>query len=644
MGCLLIHGTAAADMLTRRFTRAGLLCYAFLAVHERSFSSGYAMALTGDLAQLHITDIIQLIHTTRKSGTLTVTGDKGESRIIFSCGYLVGASHLNNRIRIGTVLVKMHAITPEDLKGALDFQKKAGKNRQPLLKTLMQMGKVADSAAFKGLKKLIEITIVELISWTGGTFTFDDKAIAVCPECSYHPGEMEQEISLDAQMVLMDALRVFDERERDKQAGQKVPSYEITFADVLPAEETVGAAKTFTAITADILGLADLDRMENKIAPPVPVPEIFDPVEIHRQKIREILADFPADGQEAFVAFLRTATDRAGSPQISSQEEEQSRAVILFSTDTLLTHAALTICKNDGTLVFSTSEEDELDRIISQCQSMKIIPSLVFDSPGNFGSGLHREGIAALRLRARDRHPGVPMFQLAAPQDYVFTLQSFRDGIQAVLPKPDRETGKETFIADMITFLESFRTFARGFLYETSHTEAYATKKLKDLFTALQTREKLADISYLLLQSVSQVFARSIAFMVLSEELVGDRAFGVVSGRNAGPEPAVALKIPLDGYSVFRDVIEGGEPFFGESDDEVLREYLFAEIGKPLRQTVFLLPLKSHGQVRALIYGDFGKKNISPVPVETFQIQAQHAGLVLENAAYRAQILKTQKA
>jgi len=44
-----------------------------------------------------------------------------------------------------------------------------------------------------------------MISWKEGTFTFDADAIAVSPECRYHPGEMEQEQSFDAQMVLMDA-------------------------------------------------------------------------------------------------------------------------------------------------------------------------------------------------------------------------------------------------------------------------------------------------------------------------------------------------------------------------------------------------------------------------------------------------------
>ncbi len=602
------------------------------------------MALTGDLSQLHIADIIQLIHTTRKSGTLTVTGDRGESRIIFSNGYLVGASHLSNRVRIGTVLVKMHAISADDLKEALEVQKKAGKDRQPLLRTLVQSGKITNDAAFKGLKKLIEITIVELISWTAGTFVFDDKAIDVSPDCSYHPGEMEQETSLDAQMVLMDALRVFDERERDKQSGQKVASYDTIFADVLPSAETVIAAGNNSSITADILGLADLDQLENRIPPSIALTEIFDPEEIHRQKIREILTDFPADGQESFVAFLKTASAHAITAKSTSQQEGSSRAFILFSMDALLTHAAMTICKNDGILVFATREEDELVRIVSRCQAINVIPSIVIDSPESFGSG-NKESITALQLRIRNRYQGVRMIQLAAAQDYDFTLRSFREGMQVVIPRPHKVGDKQQFIADMIMFLESFRMLARSFfLHETAISSGtYGTPQLLEFFRSLQTRDKLRDVADLLFQSTSQVFERSILFSVRPEDLSVDRSFGVISEKNDGLGPDVMMRIPLAGYSVFRDVIEGGEPFFGESDDEVLQEHLFAEIGRPLRQTIFLLPLKSFGQVKALIYGDFGKKNVPPVSVEIFWIQARYAGLVLENAAYRQQILMTKQ-
>ena len=600
------------------------------------------MALTGDLSQLHITDIIQLIHTTRKSGTLSVAGERGESRIIFSNGYLVGASHLNNRVRIGTVLVRQNSLAAADLKQALDFQKKAGKDRKPLLKTLVQMGKIRDDAAFRGLKKLIEITIVELISWTKGSFSFDDAAIAASSDVTYNPGEMDQEMTLDAQMVLMDALRVFDERERDRQAGRDVPADEDLFAEVLPGEKTVPVQEKAPAITADILGLADLDQLENLIPEPVSVEETFDPVEIHRQKIREILADFPAEQQEAFVSFLRNATERISRPAGPAQQEGGGRAVILFSTDSLLTHAAMTICKNDGILVFATAQDDEFDRIISQCQAMKVMPSLVFDTPGSSGSGLDKEHLTALHLRARGRHPQVPMFQLAAPEDIALMLQALRDGLRGVLPKPQRD--RRDFVAGMITFLEAFRVFARGFLHETSvFSEALAMRKLRDRIASLRGHEKLSDISQELLQLVSQVFERSMSFAVLPDELRGDRSIGVYAEKHEGAVSAASLKIPLSSYSVFRDVIEGGQTFFGESDDDVLREQLFDEIGIPHRPTFLLLPLKSLGQVRAVIYGDFGKKDITPVPLEMIEIVAQQAGLVLENALYRSRILKTEK-
>ena len=94
------------------------------------------MAFTGDLEHLHIVDIIQLLHTTRKSGTFSVR-NKGESRIIFSNGFIVGASHLNNSVRIGTVLVRMNAVTQKDLEKALALQKSAGKDRKPLIATLI---------------------------------------------------------------------------------------------------------------------------------------------------------------------------------------------------------------------------------------------------------------------------------------------------------------------------------------------------------------------------------------------------------------------------------------------------------------------------------------------------------------------------
>jgi Domain of unknown function (DUF4388) len=603
------------------------------------------MPFTGDLEQLNIVDIIQLINTTRKSGTFSVKGKKGESRIIFSNGYIVGASHLNNKIRIGTVLVKMNAVTLEDLKLAMDLQRKAGRSRKPLIATLMELGKLGHDDALKGLKKLIDITIVELIGWTEGTFTLDTDIIAVSPEVNYPLTRMHQGISLDAQMVLMDALRIFDERERDRRAGKVVPPDEELYADILPSEKTVESVERSAGITADDLGLGDLDHLERKIPEALPANETFDPVQIHRQKIKETLADFSPEEQEAFVSFLERSTVSIDARDGSARQDSRTRALILLSEDELITHSVMTICKAENGLVFTTDGEEELDRIIDQCLRIKASPMLVFDSPDTPGGMLSQEKIVGLRQRIRERHPGVSIIQLASLMDYAFMLQSFRDGIRAVFPKPAREARKETFIRDMMTFLETFHSYIKGFFDERREPSAPDghLQGLKDRITGLRELHEPSAVSLALLHAVSEMFERTVTFIARPAELAGERAIGVFAEKSAGPTSAAKLKVPLTRPSALRDLVEQGQFFYGERDDEVLKKYLFKSIGAPLSPVMLLLPMKSIGKTVTVTYGDFGEKEASPVQADLLEILANEAGLVLENVLYRKQLSRTSR-
>jgi hypothetical protein len=601
------------------------------------------MAFTGDLEHLHIVDIIQLLHTTRKSGTFSVKGPRGESRIIFSNGYIVGASHLNNRIRIGTVLVKMNAITQEDLRKALEIQKSANTARKPLMSTLIDLGKLSREEASKGLRKLIEITIVELMSWTHGTFTVNTEDIAVTPECSYPIGNMEQATSLDAQMVLMDALRVFDERERDRQAGMEVPSYEELFADVVSSEVTEAKKENRekksekSVLTADDLGLGELDHLERKMPQFSPVNEVFNPVEIHRKKIRETLVDFTEEEQEAFVSFLEKFRADIGPRDGSARQQERTLAVIFFSEDELIKHSLMTICKNAGVLVFTTDGEEELDSIIAQCFLIKTLPILVLDNPGISPEGMMtQEKIVSLRRQIRGKYPLLAIVQLAPPQDYSFTLQAYQDGARAVLPKPSIEDRKEGFIREAMQFLDTFKAYINSFCWEQDAEAADSPlSRIKDRMLSLREIHEPSRVSFAVLQSVAERFERSVTFIVRQTELIGEKALGVYSDKDAGPVSAAKLKIPLTGISVFRDVIEKGEVFYGESNDEVLQDYLFTEIGSPLNPTILLLPMKSNGKTMAITYADFGSREASPVQNDDLVILATQAGLVVENILYR---------
>ncbi len=599
------------------------------------------MAFTGDLEHLHITDIIQLLHTTRKSGIFSVKGSKGESKIVFSSGYIVAASHINNSVRIGTVLVKTGAITVDDLKQALDVMRDAGENRKPLIATLIQIGKLKREDALRGLKQLIEITIVELMGWAQGAFTFDSDEVTA----SSGGGEVEQDFGVDAQMVLMDALRIFDEQERDRRNGKEPPCYETIYADVLADEEFYAevlpaepaAEIKGTAVTADDLGLADIDRLERKIPQPVSEMEIFDPVEIHRQNMRELLAGFSSAEQEAFVSFLKGPAARKTAPGVLAQQTNS--AVVMFSGDKLIRHSLMTLGKEDGVPVFASDDEADLERTVSQCLSAMRRPMVVFDSPVRSEDAFTEKKILSMRTAVMRKFPAVPVIQFASVDDADFFLQSYTDGVRAVFPKPLRDIRRETYIHDTMQFLDTFKSFIKGFQERVDSTDRYV-KELKDNIKLLREITTPADAAMVILTGVAELFERAVTFFVHPSELIGEKAVGVSSEKNAGPTPADRLKIPLSKPSVFRDVLEKGRAFYGESGDEALRG-LFQEINRPLSPAVVLLPVICDRKVVAVVYGDFGKKEASPVQLDMLEILAQQVGIVLECAPFRRQANRT---
>ncbi|MDH4162190.1 MAG: DUF4388 domain-containing protein [Nitrospirota bacterium] len=592
------------------------------------------MAFTGELEHLHIVDVIQLVHTTRKSGIFSVKGDRGESTIVFSSGAIVGANHLNDSVRIGTILVKMGAISVEDLKQALDAIRDIAAGGEPLLAALIQSGKLKQEDALKGLRTLVEITIVELMGWSKGTFTFDTDAPV------YAGGDSGTDVALDAQMVLMDALRVFDERERDRANGKDVPSFESLYAEVLPGQAHAPREQPST-ITADLLGLADVERLEKKIPRPVSEMELFDPLAIHRQKIRELLAAFSPEEQDAFVAFLQRSLDRKAAP--GGAAKQSGKAVVLFSSDKLIRHSAMTICKEDGVPVFSAEEENDLERTVEQCLSAMRMPIVVFDSPGGEGGGFPEETIIALRNRIRGRHPAVPLVQFAAPQQNDFILRSYSDGVWAVLPKPTNEGRNGSYVSGTIQFLAAFKSYIKDFQYRPDAADRYI-KELKKDIKALREIVTPSDAALVLLITVADMFERAITFIVRPGELAGERAIGVTSDKSEGPTHADRLRIPLAKPSVFREAIEKGQVLFGESRDGILTG-LFQQIGAPLSPSVVLLPVISDRKVVAVVYGDFGKKAAQPVQIDILEILSQQVGISLEYALFRRHVAKAaQKA
>lgn len=574
------------------------------------------MSFVGDLEHLPIVDVIQLLHATRKSGTLCLKSTKGESQLVFSDGCIVSANHSNNSVRIGQILVQMNAISKEELDRSLLEQKNAGSSRIPLIASLIESGKIKKEDAFKGLETLIEMTIVEVLTWTEGTFELDVDTTVVSDEYRYIPEKLKLDLHLNTQNVLMDALRIYDEKKRDGTLMEE------TFPDQIPAEPAFTVEDDSQLISIDDLGLDVLDDLE-KVIPGFFTPvKVHDPAAIHREKIGKQLNELPPADQERLLALLVSLSDT----NADNGAHSSAHAVILFSNSDYISHTVIATCKHDGLFTFSTDEEENLDHIISQSSSKGLLPVLVIDPPENAPEAAAAEALGRLVKHVQTTFPSVAIFQLSKPDSYDQTLRAMEPGVRAVIPKPDLEGRKSTFVQDTITFLDTLKKAVQIPLPAAGKSDIAHFRECMDEMTGLR---ELADITTVLDRFSAGMLGRSVTLVIRKGELLADKL------HNATGTNPVTIAIPSDKSPLLHRVITEGVTYYGQQDDPVLAEKLYGTIPPPLAGQVLLLPLKCLGRVLAVTYADFGSRQPSAVQLELAELLARYAGLVYENSLYR---------
>lgn len=159
------------------------------------------MALEGSLSDFGLADILQLVYFQKKTGTLTLAGRMDRVRLLFVDGNIVSAESQKRleESRLGRILFKKGLLREEDLRLALDEQKRTGARIGDLL---IQKGLVSAEEVKSTLVSQITETVVQLFSWKEGTYEFQVQPVAE---------SRDMPVSLDTQHLLMDGLRIIDE-------------------------------------------------------------------------------------------------------------------------------------------------------------------------------------------------------------------------------------------------------------------------------------------------------------------------------------------------------------------------------------------------------------------------------------------------
>jgi hypothetical protein len=587
------------------------------------------MSLNGNLEHFPIIDIIQLLNGARKSGVLRLSCGKGESQLVFHEGDLVSANFLNDRVRIGQVLVSAGAITEKQLAQALEIQNKAGDDRKPLVITLLEHDMVDESAAYNGIESLIEMTVVEVLTWKEGNFSLEIGNSAHVSGYHFSRTKFPQRILLNAQGILMESLRIFDEKVRDGTMDEILSIAGVNNRDLDAEQPGSTAPPTISSGGRDqddgpsVLQVL-LTEQRNMIQ------RSADQSYRGVDEVRKLIEDkFPAAAKDQKKQLLSLLT-------VPVQEGEESTAppgiaVIVITKSPLLSTMVRSICYQEGVYAVSTDNIASLDISIRLllCQTLHLV--IFLDVP-------HDEAMQDTLQICRDlqKYPQASVV-LAACSRFWDTqgLQALGSGIRSIIPRPCADCAQESSVQQALTFCSGLGAFLRTLSSEYRNSD---DQRFFTCISQLRSCKTHAEITVAVLAYLIDVFERAIVFYVTETGLVAEDSFGVKGAKSEGVVTLSNLGIPLDDQEIFEDVIKTGQMYYGFHSDSTWPHELYRLIGRPESPEVLLFPFIRANAVIAFLYADFGSELASSPSRHYLDALMQYTTAQISVSAYRQKL------
>jgi tetratricopeptide (TPR) repeat protein len=209
------------------------------------------MAIEGELKEVGLADICQLLAMGRKTGCLSVTDRSNFGYVYFDEGVVVHATVLNRPDRLGELLVHNEVVVPEALDQARS--RAAQENGTHYAHLLVEEGDLSPQELERFVRIEVEEAVYQLFSWEDGSFRF---RTGERPD-----GGVPATVTIPAENLLLEGARRVDEW---TQIRTEVSSREVVFtvvnepppqADLTPQQsrvlDLVDAKRTVGRITRE---------------------------------------------------------------------------------------------------------------------------------------------------------------------------------------------------------------------------------------------------------------------------------------------------------------------------------------------------------------------------------------------------------
>lgn len=554
------------------------------------------MSLVGNLEELGLGEILQIISLSRKTGVLSLSSRGREGSISFRNGQVVRATSSTFQQSLGEVLIQKGVIDLATLRKALSLQQAKGfKERLGVI--LVNNFGVSLEVVEEVVREQIENVVFSLFVWPEGSFNFDVQSnIESADSTRLDPLQFMLDQGLNPQFLAMEGTRILGEKRNTAESG-------------------------FTA-DSSLEGVTDIEFDQVSASPPseptAPAPGIQPIVVVddHAATLRSLSEGLTEKG------FVVHAMSRSEDTLIKVDALYRAGAHPVILIDLIMP-------RMDGSGVLGGIEL--LDLLHSNFKDLRMIVMTDY----------HHED-----AEKRVRELGYPY--ILKPRRVEINSPPILQGFLAQLLRDIRKPSDLEADGSSSQVRFNLGDELRNEMGDDDDVPSVSDQLpdsgglslLRGMLEELNNPDLQGGVMLLVLRFASEFLNRAIVFTISENIVSGSGQFGISGNKINGDERVRSINFPLESGSMFIEPFRTGRSTTFKPSPNAVDKRIFEQLGGGIPKEIFIGPIVSQSRIIGFLYGDNLPDNQPVGDVESLAIFLSQAGIAMEKSILERKLLE----
>jgi CheY-like chemotaxis protein len=605
------------------------------------------MSLVGNLEDLSLPDILQIISLSKRSGILTIKRGGDVGTVVIRDGKIVQAFSPSRRENLGEILVREGLLSLHQLVEAVEIQKREGMTRR-LGAILVERRFVEPTVLKEVVRKQIETAVFDLLLRNEGSFSFELRDVSAKNDISVDPELFVLEKGLDTQWLVMEGTRRLDESARNEpEIGESAEEIEKALDDSIDQAMGGGAVPPVIYIVDDELLISDLlatgiraagFRVESLETCPEALKVIKGALAKGGKAVVVVDLVMPTLDGRGFLGGLELIRELktldpsipiiALSPSVDTGLGESAKDLNVIDLLVKPDHEGNDISMVNTQLEQFTGKLTDLIRAVVSGETVPSSATAEGDPPQAAAPPPETAPPPPVREIPPSRPPSP---SVVASAEVARAKMTTSEG---------REEALIDLRAQLMEELGEQRSQVNDDLSEAVPLNATNLAFLKEMIEELHNPTATTEVSLLILRFATELVDRAVLFLVKDQEIRGLGGFGLEQEYLSKVRKVAILR---GEPSLLNEVVEKGRTYKGPLPNTPGDKKMIEQLGGGYPSEVLVMPLISKDRTIVLLYGDNLPNNL-PIPAaDLLEIFISQAGMVMEKALLEARLKEIEE-